>query len=199
MFGSDAFRTRPFHSRCESERASPIRRRAVRGLRRTRDVAKGRRPLRLRRETSIPGRQRIPRTARTSKVLPSPTGRQGRGSPRALAVEQDLTPGESAADDVRPLRVRPAGRVGIGVADVQTLEHRQRAVEVASASHPPGVVDAALDALLPRLRRGPEQRRDEVLAPAPPRSGPAGRPIVGSSVARRRCRRVNVAVVISVS
>ena len=89
--------------------------------------------------------------------------RERRGSPGSLAVEEDISPGETTADDVRPLRVRPAGRAWFGVRDVESLEHRKRAVEVAPAPHPPRVVDAAFDAQLPRRGRGAEQRRDEVL------------------------------------
>ena len=43
--------------------------------------AKGRSPRRMRRETSLPGRQRIPRTAATSSVPPSPVGTRAAACP----------------------------------------------------------------------------------------------------------------------
>ena len=42
---------------------------------------RGRRPRRLRPETTLPGRQRIPRTAATSSVPPSPVGTSAAARP----------------------------------------------------------------------------------------------------------------------
>ena len=44
-------------------------------------LAKGRRPRRLRPETTLPDRQRIPRTAATSSVPPSPVGARAAARP----------------------------------------------------------------------------------------------------------------------
>ena len=137
--------------------------RPLSGQGRGQTFAKGLSPRRLRPETSLPGFQRIPRTASTSSVPAVAGGHQGGSPARALAVDQAVSVPEPSPHQVRPLGVGPPNLMRLSLRRVHAGEDCQRTVNVPRLPEPPRLVDALGHAQ--RLRR---RLRRRFLLQAPP-------------------------------